>query len=549
MHMRSTVLAALMLVLAAGCGGTTIVDEADLGPQGSQASIPVRQARLGLNQSALGDGDATDDRGALVQGWAIDLEPSQRVTIQMVSSALDPWLEIEGPGLDQRIVNDDAFPGTLDAIVEFVPPERGTYRIYSTTASPRQRGPYQMTISTGPAVGIGQPLPLGARTMAQLGVPSRPGVPGTWLNFEGHAGSIVRFRVTSQAFDTVATLLGPAGERWFNDDANDLGADGSERALDSTIVAALPRNGTYHLVITAYGQQGGGPFAIASTVRPPVLLAEGGRRPEGLAGPEGGGRILGVYAGITDYRNNSRLYGCADDARLLAEAFRAAHLQEETEQLVLPDALATKQGFLDGIAQVAQQARPEDVVVIFYSGHGNQVPAAPGDTRELDGLDEVLVLYDQRLTDNELAQAIEPIRAGTVIIALDACHSGGFADDLATRSGRIGLYSSDEDVLSDVAVPHQAGGYLSWHLRRGVLGEADRMPRDGVLHSGELSDFIYEGFVRDHDVMNPRRELEPMQRLVVRRSLPWERVLWVHPRNPDLSLPPLPSVSLQSPRP
>src|SRR5690606_33108158 len=78
---------------------------------------------------------------------------------------------------------------------------------------------------------------------SMLGENAQPRLPGSWLHFEGQAGSIVRLRVTSSELDPIATLIGPSGQTWVNDDANDLGADGSERALDSTIVAALPESG------------------------------------------------------------------------------------------------------------------------------------------------------------------------------------------------------------------------------------------------------------------------------------------------------------------
>jgi hypothetical protein len=166
---------------------------------------------------------------------------------------------------------------------------------------------------------------------------------------------------------------------------------------------------------------------------------------------------------------------------------------------------------------------------------------------ELDALDETIVLFDGPIRDDEVVAALARIRAGTVILALDSCHSGGFARDWVSQPGRVGLFSSDEDVLSDTAEPHRAGGYLSWHLRRGVLGEADARPRDGVLHAGELTDYLLDGFVADHRLMNPAGELDPAQRLVVTRgAVSWERVLWVYPRNVDFTLPALPSNALTS---
>ena len=158
----------------------------------------------------------------------------------------------------------------------------------------------------------------------------------------------------------------------------------------------------------------------------------------GYAGADGRGRVLGLYAGITAYTGHSTLYGCADDARFLGEAMRAAHLQGAGDQTVLVDGAATRAAFAAGLAGLAARARPEDVVVVFFSGHGNVRPAAAGDRTELDGIDETIELADGALTDTEVAAALSGVRAGTVILALDSCHAGGFADDWVTGPGRIG---------------------------------------------------------------------------------------------------------------
>ncbi|HJL14970.1 MAG TPA: caspase family protein [Sandaracinaceae bacterium LLY-WYZ-13_1] len=543
----------LSLALLVACGGAPAPSPThppagsgsdDAGPT---ADAPRRPLSMGESRATLTAEDPTNDGQAHYHVWRIELDGSQRVRIRMSSAQVDPLIEVRGPG-EQHLRNDDAFPGMLDAMVDFVPSQAGTYEIWTTTYAAGQTGDYTLHVEGRPPAGVGQPLALGGEAASTLGRHGQPGLPGSWLHFEGRAGSIVRLRVTSSAFDTIATLIGPGGQTWLNDDANDLGPDGDERALDSTVVAALPQSGTYHLVVTPYGR-GAGPFAVRTQVRPPVLLAEDGSRPEGLAGPEGGGRVLGVYAGITDYPHHGDLYGCADDARLLAEAMRAAHLQDESDQLVLPDGLATRDNFLSGIAQMARRAEPEDVVMVFFSGHGQQVADEEGGD-ELDDLDETLVLHDGSITDDDLVQALSSVGAGTVILAVDACHSGGFADDWVRRPGRMGIFSSDEDVLSDTAEPHRAGGYLSWHLRRGVLGEADSRPRDGVLHAGELTDYLNDGFIADHARMNPASEPDRAQRLVVRRgAVTWDDLLWVYPRHRDLSLPPLPDLPLTSPPP
>lgn len=552
--MRS--IASLLLALGlAACGATSSttpasLPSADNAPADAPISAVPRLAVGSTTDASIAPTDPVDEAGRHYDRYEVDLEAGMRVRVRVPATAIDPMLRLEGADGWARSI-DDVLPHTLDAMLELAVPVSGTYTLTVTTAPPGQTGPYQLTIAPRPVVG--DTYTIGARASYVLGrTGADPDYPGhAFLRFSAEGGSIVRLRITSRDFDTIATVLGPAGDMWVNDDANDLGEDGSERALDSTVELSIPETGDYQLVVSSYGPPGAGAFDVRASVRPPVVVRAGETVPTGdFAGPDGRGRILGVYAGITAYDTSSRLYGCADDARLLGEAMRAAHLQRVDEQIVLTDGAATRAAFLDGLREVARRARPDDVVMVFWSGHGNVQPTVPASLGELDGLDETIVLYDGSLTDDEVVRAMDTIGAGTVILALDSCHSGGFAEDFVVRAGRIGLFSSDEDVLSDTAEPRRAGGYLSWYLRRGVLGEADYKPRDGVLHAGELTDYMVDGFVVDHRLMNPDGALDPSQRLDFRRgSVGWTDVLWVYPRSEDLRLPPLPAASLESPPP
>lgn len=538
-----------LIPLLAACGASAHAARPTATPR-ADGTVEARAIELGSEQrGALAACDPQLPDGRYVHRYALELSGTERVRLAMHSSSLDSVLEIEGPG-DFRLTNDDFYPGNLDSVVVFTPPAAGTYLVRATSISRGQVGPYLLRSERLEPANAGTPLSLGTPSQGAL-LPSRQGqIPGSWFRFEAQGGSWVRLRVTSQAFDTVATVIGPRGQVWYNDDANDLGADRTERALDSTVLVGVPESGSYQLVVTSYGDRGTGTFRVASNVRAPVVLADGQAVPSGgFAGTNAEGRIYGVFAGITAY-DSRPLYGCAEDATFLAEAFRARNLMSAAEQRVLPDRQATRQAFLDSLRWLTERAGPADVAIVFWSGHGNQQAAAETDTLELDDLDETIQMIDGPVTDNEVAAALESLRAQTSILALDSCHSGGFEDDWVTRPGRVGLFSSDHDVLSDTAEPRRAGGYLSWYLRRGVLGEADGRPRDGFLQMGELSDYLYAGFVRDDGLMNRAGDLGPMQRLVVSRgSVGYTQTLWVYPRRPDLTLPPVPDVPLQSREP
>jgi hypothetical protein len=530
------------LVLVAGCGGASATG----GTTPVEVELEARPLVWGETQAALADCDATDASGRHVHAYAVELAAGERARLSLHAD-WDPLLSVRGPG-EFRAENDDAFPGNTDSLLIFTAPASGTYEVRAAALRPGVTGAYRLHAAKTAREGDGTALPLDAPTAGTLGTAAPGQIGGAWFRFEARQGSAVRLRVTSTDFDTVATVLGPDGQSWINDDANDLGADRSERPLDSTLVVAAPRTGIYQLVVTSYGGNGTGAFRVTPSVRAPVVLAENvAALSDGYAGPDGRGRVIGVFTGITAYTESSELYGCADDARFLAEAFRAARLMEPAHQQVLTDGQATRAAFLGAIARMAAEARPEDLAIVFYSGHGNVQPAPPGNTTELDGVDETMQLIDERLTDDEVVAALAQVRAGTIILAMDSCHSGGFADDFVTAPGRIGLFSSDPDVLSDTAEPRRAGGYLSHWLRQGVLGHADVRPRDGFLHAGELADFVYDGFVQDHRRMNPEGGVAPMQRLVVARgSVPYVQPLWTYPRRPDLELYPLPTHPLVS---
>lgn len=542
----------------ASCGPAVVEAPSNNQGSGGEAqsdAAPMAATVLDVSQGAeitavLGPDAARDDAGRFLHRYSVALEAGRRVRFHVPSSAeLDPTLLLEGPG-ELAISNDDALPHTLDALLEFAPTVSGVYTLTVSTAPVGQSGRYVLRVT--PREPSGDDLVPGRAVQSQLGAVSDAAFPGrSLLRFEAQGGSIVRVRVTSTDFDTMASILGPGGETWFNDDANDLGADGSERALDSTIELSVPVTGSYQVIVSSYRDGVSGTFRAVTSVRPPVTYSAGETVPRGgFAGLHGQGRILGLYGGITAYEHNAQLYGCADDATLLGEAMRASHLQRVDEQIVLTDTRMTRSAFLDGIRALARRAQPEDVVVVFFSGHGGVQAVPAGDHSELDGLDETVVLFDGSLTDTEVARELAEVHAGTVILALDSCHSGGFADDWVSAPGRVGLFSSDSDVLSDVAMPRRAGGYLSYYLRRGVLGDADAKPHDGVLHAGELTDFLLEGMVRDHRLMNADGSVEPAQRFVMQRgSLVWDDVLWVYPRGADLALPMTPALSLESPAP
>jgi hypothetical protein len=145
------------------------------------------------------------------------------------------------------------------------------------------------------------------------------------------------------------------------------------------------------------------------------------------------------------------------------------------------------------MARMAQDVGPNDVFVFFYSGHGSQREGSR-DVREIDQIDETIHVYDGDIVDDEFGTMLDGFRTNLAVVTLDSCFSGGFAKDVITRPGRVGFFSSQEDVESAVATQFQAGGYLSYFLREGAAGEADTNPHDSVLTVGELEHYLVNQF-------------------------------------------------------
>jgi Caspase domain len=141
-----------------------------------------------------------------------------------------------------------------------------------------------------------------------------------------------------------------------------------------------------------------------------------------------------------------RLNGCCNDASAfadyLAEYAKANGMTYREKRLF--DAAATRQAIMDNFNHY-KAAQGDDICVLYYSGHGSQMAAAPEFWDEQDGKSETLVCYDSRLAngrdmiDKELATLIwlaTKDRDGHFLAVMDCCHSGSNTRDPANVKER-----------------------------------------------------------------------------------------------------------------
>jgi len=139
---------------------------------------------------------------------------------------------------------------------------------------------------------------------------------------------------------------------------------------------------------------------------------------------------VGRYAHFDD-----RLNGVSLDLDMMTEITRLMGFNQnsvkilEHEQATLANVhRAFEDWLINGVG-------PQDRVLIYFSGHGSQVPDETDD--EKDQFDEVLLLYDTTLSvknghrsldgvlhDDRFGAMLAQLKSNNILVILDACHSG-----------------------------------------------------------------------------------------------------------------------------
>jgi Caspase domain len=162
---------------------------------------------------------------------------------------------------------------------------------------------------------------------------------------------------------------------------------------------------------------------------------------------------------------------------------------------------------------LARSAKKEDLVVVFYAGHG--APEIDPRGTEPDGLAKYLVpsdvdpndLYATALPMDELQIIFDRIEAERVVVFLDACYSGAaggrtfaskrtralrvddvFLERLARSRGRAIITAARASEVS-LELPEFGHGLFTHYLLQGLRGAAD-LDRDGVVELQELYTYL-----------------------------------------------------------
>jgi WD40 repeat protein len=235
---------------------------------------------------------------------------------------------------------------------------------------------------------------------------------------------------------------------------------------------------------------------------------------------DSGVQLFVLAIGVSQYRQPEfRLANAAHDARAVAELLRkpTPPVYDKADVAMLLDDEATAPKIIQALQQIAAKARPQDLVVIFLSGHGESVDGkyffAPVDfaTRHPERLAEAkgadshreAEIVDELFRLDGIGEAqLFPLLAkiqGNLLLVLDTCYSA----TLATRDA-VEQKARNETVANSVG--HEIGrfilagarslaldssgdttthGLFTEYLLKGLDGEAD-LQHNGRINVAEL---------------------------------------------------------------
>jgi WD40 repeat protein len=214
-----------------------------------------------------------------------------------------------------------------------------------------------------------------------------------------------------------------------------------------------------------------------------------------------------VAVGINEYANGSiNLSYARADAETVKSAFcnNSQSLFSDVKPYLLTDKDANKSNILMTLDQIASLARPQDLLVFYFSGHGtvfeNRYYLLSCDSKRL--FDEA-DLSQNAILINQLNDKFSSIKALKQLVIIDACQSAAAAQafafrgavqekawDQLSRSAGIHVMASANTDQYATEMSVLGHGVFTYTLLNGLRGNADGAPKDGKLTVYELKAYL-----------------------------------------------------------
>lgn len=173
---------------------------------------------------------------------------------------------------------------------------------------------------------------------------------------------------------------------------------------------------------------------------------------------------------------------------------------------LLVDEQATRERITNTIGEwLASRVEPDDMVLLFYSGHGGVEPDANGE--EPDGNNKYLIPYDAKLgnlfstaiLNSMMTTMLRRISSNQLVFLIDCCYSGGTTSgqevikSISPASTKVSAdiyraFSGSGRVVISASLPNQVSyesaklghGLFTYHLLGSLTTDAD-VNQDGVI--------------------------------------------------------------------
>ena len=159
-----------------------------------------------------------------------------------------------------------------------------------------------------------------------------------------------------------------------------------------------------------------------------------------------------MVVGINTYKNPKyNLNYALADATSFTEAITSGSkdLFAKTNTIFIKDADATKEGMTAAFEKIKAAAKPQDLFVFYYAGHGvindkNKFFLVPYDVTQLYGNDDAL--EQKGFSAVAMQEMSKNIKAQKQLFILDACQSGGALNEVVSARG-----AAEEKAISQLA--------------------------------------------------------------------------------------------------
>lgn len=235
--------------------------------------------------------------------------------------------------------------------------------------------------------------------------------------------------------------------------------------------------------------------------------------------------IIGIQSYAYKPGLNNLAYPESDATDLRAALVKSAAFRQDHIRLLLSPQ-ATQAAIEEGLSWLAKSAKANDLVLVYFSGHGSYIP----DKSKKDGYATCLVDHAVKcIRGDEVIAALSHIRSTRKVLIADACFAGGLVRTIHQKPGArtrdlkaapwlVKKISGDPAFTTDTAlvppkelrpsgllvlvasrfnqrsweVPEFGHGVFTEFLLRGLAGVAKDLDGDGYISVEEIFHYIDE---------------------------------------------------------